>query len=412
MVVSVPVGDEDASSTARRIRAVQWIRDFERGDIVQRALLAASAIEAFFLLMMLGYGPLYLHQEFHAPAVVASLAAAGPSLATFVGSTWWGHQLRHVGIGRVASIGLAAYLGTGLVAFFAPSAAIYIAGITVTTMFSSALAPATLTFLTYQGGSMGGRLASRLKWQSGGWMVGGLAGGYVQSLFHRAFPLVLLGLAVVMLIPLFAARRASEVAPSDPTEQRGGRPSHLGLIVLLVLPFFLAYAGNEGFFTNFALYLHGVHVPTNWVGWSAAISTGLGWALASSIGRWADRFGGKQLLIRVLLGYTLMYVIMSVTVSQVIVIVAFSLPLYPLLNIGIQRAAAEALPGRLHGSAMGIVNGAAGLATFGGSVVMGTVITLAGPHGMPWAAAGFVGLGLLVAIILYRKAGNSVLREI
>lgn len=376
-------------------------------DIVAKALLAASAAESFFLLMMLGYGPLYLHQQFHAADVLASLASAGPALATFFGSTLWGHRLQHLGIGRVAALGLSGYLGTGIVAFFAPNAWVYIAGVTLTTLLSAALAPATLTFLTYEGGTMGGRLASRLKWQSGGWMLGGLAGGYVQSLSPRAFPLLLLLLAVVMLGPLFRVRFSREVVLPKPTTDGTKPPSQLGIIVLLVLPFFLAYAGNEGFFTNFGLYLHAVHVRTAWVGWSASISTALGWALASSIGRWADRFGGKQLLIRVLLGYTLMYLVMSLAASEAVVIIAFSLPLYPLLNIGIQRAVAESLPGHLHGGAMGIINGAAGLATFGGSVVMGSVSTLWGPHGLPWAAAAFVAIGLVLSRALYRPAPRS-----
>ncbi len=369
---------------------------------MNRALLAASGIEAFFLLMLMGYGPLYLHQQFRVPDVVASLGAAGPSLATFVGSTIWGHRLRHIGIGRVARIGFIAYLGTGLVAVFAPSATLYIVGVTLTTLLSSALAPATLTFLTYKGGSMGGRLASRLKWQSSGWMIGGLIGGYIQSLSPRALPLLLMGLGFLMLVPFVLGRQAEDVARIEDDGTAKDVPSHLGLIILLVLPFFLAYAGNEGFFTNFGLYLHGVHVPTAWVGWSASISTGLGWILASSIGRWSDRFGGQQLLIGVLLGYTSIYLIMSLVANEVVVIVAFSLPLYPLLNIGMQRAAAGSLPGHRHGAAMGIINGAAGLATFGGSVIMGTVTTLWGPHGMPWAAAGFVALGLGVAQLIYR----------
>ncbi len=381
----------------------------ERGDNVRKALLTASAIEAFFLLMLWGYGPLYVHQAFHAGDLVASLASAGPALATFFGSTLWGHGLRRLGTRRAAAMGLIAYLGTGLIAFGASSAAFYIAGATITTFFSSALAPATLTFLTVEGGQMGRRLASRLQWQSSGWMIGGVVGGYVQTMSVRAFPELLMILGALMLIPAFALWRQSHRVVVPAADNRTPKVSHLGLIVVLVLPFFLAYAGNEGFFTNFGLYLHGLHVPTAWVGWSASISTALGWVLASSIGRWTDHFGGKMVLIRVLLAYALMYLVMSLADSKVVVIIAFSLPLYPLLNIGIQRAVAETLPGELHGGAMGIINGATGLATFAGSVIMGTVNNFWGPYEMPWAAVVFVTLGLLVAHFLYRAgaAGSN-----
>ena len=251
---------------------------------------------------------------------------------------------------------------------------------------------------------MGRRLASRLQWQSSGWMIGGVVGGYVQTMSVRAFPDLLGTLGALMLIPAAALLRQPRTPVWVEAADRSSRIPRVGLTVVLVLPFFLAYAGNEGFFTNFGLYLHGLRVPTAWVGWSAAISTALGWALASSIGRWTDRFGGKMVLIRVLVAYALMYLVMSLADSKVVVIIAFSLPLYPLLNIGIQRTVAETLPGELHGGAMGIINGATGLATFAGSVLMGAVNNFWGPYGMPWAAVAFVSLGLLVAHFVYRGA--------
>lgn len=372
---------------------------------IRLGLFGASSVEAFLLLVLLGYGPLYVSQTFHSTAVVASLASGAPTLATFIGSTFWGSRLHHLGFARVVRMGMGAYLATGLVIFFAPSAPAYIAGVFVTTLFSSALAPATLTFLTVQGGQMGKRLARRLQWQSAGWMLGGAMGGWVITWFRHAYPDLILILALIMfgLLPLTIGAWPT-VARSS-----GGRGNgHLKYLILLVLPFFLAYAGNEGFFTNFALYLHAVHVSAAWVGWSSAISTGLGWALASSLGRWSDRVGGKSLLMRVLLGYALMYLLMSLSHSQVVVIVAFSLPLYPILNIGMQRAMAESLPSEQHGAAMGLVNGATGLATFGGSLLMGASNTLWGADGLPWTAVMLVSLGLAGAGFLYRASPKPV----
>lgn len=366
------------------------------------ALLVASAVEAFFLLMLLGYGSLYLRVAWHTPDVVASLAAAGPALATFLGSTFWGHRLWRMGVRQVALVGLAGYMASALIIFFASGPWVYIVGVMVSSLISSALAPVTLTLLTHQGGDMGRRLADRLKWQSSGWMVGGLLGGYLASLSHRSYPELMAILGMLMIGAAVGVLRAEPFRVThDPAESRG----HLstGLLVLLVLPFFLAYAGNEGFFTNFSLYLHAVGVTPAWVGWSAAVSTGLGWIMASSIGRWTDRIGGKTLLLRVLMVYAGMYLVMSLASSEIIVIVAFSLPLYPFLNIGIQRAVAESLPGTQHGSAMGLINGASGLATFSGGLLMGTVNSGYGARAMPWAAVALVAVGLVAALVIYRS---------
>lgn len=372
--------------------------------MLPRTLLTASAVEAFFLLVLLGYGPLYLHVVWHADLFVASLAAAGPSLATFFGSTFWGRRVHRAGVRRLATIGLLGYVAAGLWIFFAPSPVSYIAGVMTTTLFSSALAPVTLTFLTHEGGDMGRRLAARMKWQSSGWMVGGLLGGWLDSLSHRAFPDMMLVLTVFMAMEAAVVLRSSPVTLHFRKDELAHASPHW-LTILLVLPFFLAYAGNEGFFTNFSLYLHAVRVSPAWVGWSAAVSTGLGWVLAGSIGRWTDRIGGKTLLLGVLAGYAGMYLAMSLAASEVVVIVAFSLPLYPFLNIGMQRAAAESLPGHQHGGAMGIINGATGLATFGGGITMGAVNSEVGAGGLPWAAVALVSMGLFAALGIYRLPG-------
>lgn len=385
----------------------------EDDRLLRRALLLASAIEAFFLLVLLGYGPLYLHQELHAGYFLASQAAALPALATFAGSMFWGQMARRSGLRALAVVGLLGYLALGAVIFVERTPLGYIVGVSAITLCSSALAPATLTLLTESGGNMGRRLAQRLQWQSSGWMMGGLLGGYIFDLSSHGYLDLMVGLSLGLAVPLFLVLKAPASASMptvvDPIDRIVLPRTRYGLlIVLLVLPFFLAYSGNEGFFTNFGLYLSAIHISGAWVGWSAAISTGLGWILASRIGRWADQWGGKMLLTRVLLVYVIMYVMMSLVPWPVIVVGAFCLPLYPLLNIGVQRAVAESVPSQMHGAAMGMINGASGLATFVGGLLIGGVDETIGPHMMPWAAATLVGLGLAAALTVYRRRTGIV----
>ncbi len=375
---------------------------------MRRALFAASAIEAFYLLVLLGYGPLYLHERLHAGYLVSSQAAAIPALATFIGSVLWGQLAHRTGLRALAMVGLGGYLLSGLTIFMVRDPLEYIIGVSGITLFSSALAPATLAFLTHQGQDMGRRLAARLQWQSTGWMAGGLLGGYVYDLSAHSYSDLMLSLGILLgLVLIVVARSPQMVAEPGRKDQADqpelGRSQQRVLLVLLMLPFFLAYAGNEGFFTNFGLFLRLLKIPVGWVGWSAAISTGLGWVMAPRIGRWSDHFGGKSLLTRVLVFYVVMYSIMSIVPTTWIVVGAFSLPLYPLLNIGIQRAVAESVPGEIHGAAMGLINGASGLATFIGGLLIGSVEAQIGPHFMPWMAAALVAMGLLVAIFVYRR---------
>ncbi len=373
---------------------------------MRRGLLFASAIEAFFLLILLGYGPLYVHERLHAGYFVSSQAAAVPALVTFLGSILWGQLTHRMGLRILAMVGLCGYLVSGLTIFMVRDPIQYIVGVSVATVFSTALAPATLAFLTQAGGDMGRRLATRLQWQSSGWMTGGLLGGYIFGLATHSYEDLMLALAAMMGMALILVAREPKMTRGPATREQTlpqGTSGHRTLIFLLVLPFFLAYAGNEGFFTNFGVFLRVLKIPVGWVGWSAAISTGLGWILASKIGRWSDHWGGKNLLIRVLAIYVMMYVVMSIVPYTWIVVGAFSLPLYPFLNLGVQRAVAESIPGEAHGAAMGIINGASGLATFLGGVLIGGVEARVGPHFMPWTAATLVAMGLAVATGVYGK---------
>jgi MFS family permease len=373
------------------------LRPSERRD-PHFALLAASMTEAFFLFMMMGYGPVYLRLYWHAPVLLASEAAALPSLATFVGSTAWGYGLRRWGVRRVAVVGLTGYVATAAAILAASTPIAYVVGVTLCTLLSSALAPATLAYLV-RGRGMGARLAERLQWQSAGWLVGGVLGGYLFGLGRPVF------LALMAVLGLAAAGSLVTVVQAADPEPRSvdGPPavsSRLlpALWVLVVIPFFFAYAGNEGFFVNLGLYLHGLHVDPEWVGWTAAISTTLGWLAAKPSGRLADRLGGATLLGAVLAVYVAGYGAMAVLPWPPFVIAVLGLPLYPLLTLGAQRAAAERAHGAAQAAALGILNGVGGLATFLGGTLMGGVEARFGTISAPWVAAGLVLAAFMVLL--------------
>lgn len=361
-----------------------------------RGLLVASALEAFLLLMLIGYAPLFVHDRLGGSYFVASQAAAWPMLATFIGSNGWGQVARRVGLAPLVSIGLVGYFGIGLALLLAHSAWLLVSLLGGLTLLSSALAPAVISYMTRTGGRIGERLALRLSWQSSGWMTGGLLGGYIYTLSPNSFPLLIaalgvlaLGLAVVSWMQLPRAR------PEPILAQHAMHGRHWGYVVAaIVLPYFLMYAGNEGFFANFGLYLHAMRFSTQWLGWSAAISTGLGWILARRAGRFADRIGGRAMLVRIMGVYAGTYAVMALSPWPWVTLAVFSLPLYPFLSVAVQRAAAEVTHGSQHAAVMGMVNGASGLATAVGSSLIGTVETRFTPRASPWASGGMVMVAL------------------
>ncbi len=393
----------------------------EMPDHVVRAFLVASAIEAVILLMVMGYSPLYMHQHFHSSYLISSMGAAVPALMTFVGSTLWGQLSHRFNLITLGMIGLLGYVGLGTGAVLAHSATVYLVAIATATLFSSALAPATLALLTVGGGNIGRRLANRLQWQSLGWMFSGLFGGWIYTRSPDNFPWLLLVLGIAAGGPLAILWKQSRKIPHvvagaekihSLPDDKAARKRVALVLSAVVLPFFLAYAGNEGFFTNFGLYLHASGISAEWVGWSSAISTAGGWLLASRIGRWSDRYGGRAILIGVFTAYGLVYLVMALIHLAPVSIAVFSLPLYPLLNIGVQRAGVEDIPARMHGAIMGWINGASGLATFLGATLLGEIENHQGPQAAPWGAFVLVAAALTLALIVRgtRRAGAAPAR--
>lgn len=355
------------------------------------ALFAAALVEAVMRIMLLGYGPFYVHQVLHGGYLASSQAAALPSLAVFLGSLAWGQLLSKIGVRRIAMVGIFGYCLLGVVIWHVSQVLGYLIGVSGTVLLCSALAPATLTALTAEGGQMGRRLASLLRWQSAGWLMAGLVGGWLMGLAARHYTLIMLVPGLAALVPLgwlWTRRGLVEPTASSAAPAFVSSPglSHWRITALIILPFFLTYAGNEGFFTNFSLYLHVVHTPASWVGWSASISTVIGYALSGFFGRSADRLGGRRLFQTILLAYVLMYALMLAVPRPIVDVAVFSLPMYPVLSMSVVRASAERVKAGQLSSVMGVINGTTGLATSLGSTAMGVVAARLSPRAMPWLA--------------------------
>lgn len=152
------------------------MRTSRMGD--ETLLLAASAVEAFLVFLILGYGALYAHQHLHVSYALASQAAALPGLAWFAGAWVWDGVSRRWGFVRIAAIALASH-SVLAVAVWVVHTALWLAIVLgVVSLGTSGFRPAVVGYLIQAvEGSAGARLARRVRWQSIGWLVGGVLGG-------------------------------------------------------------------------------------------------------------------------------------------------------------------------------------------------------------------------------------------
>ncbi len=147
-----------------------------------------------------------------------------------------------------------------------------VTGLATLTPFSSALAPAAMAAMT-RAGAMAHRLALRLRWQTMGWMLSGVAAEYLYGRGRLGWPLTLAlsGTGAPLLATQLNLDR-SEWAP-PPASLAGPRSWRRFLPLLaFIRPVFLVAAGsegsegNEGLFASFALYLWVIRLPIAWVG--------------------------------------------------------------------------------------------------------------------------------------------------
>jgi hypothetical protein len=357
-------------------------------------LLVAAALEAVFLTVFLGYAASYARLALGAGDLVASLATALPTFAIFLGSLLWGRLAPLLGLKTLLGAGLVGYLafGVGTAAAVAPIGVVL--ATSLASLATAALRPATSAYLTLPGGRVGLRLGILLRWQSLGWLIGGAGGGFLLNRDLRVYPTVLLALGLLLggLVPLLL--RLEELAEVGWLRTTAG--FGIGRVALAVLAsFLLLYAGYEGFWANLGIYLHGYGVPVSWVGYTVAIGTSFGWFAGGAVGHFADRVGGLRLYTGSLALYVLAFAAAAAVPGPVGTLVAFSLPLFPSLQVGAQRALAEVTDkGRLP-EAMGAYNGVSGVAVTLGTMLIGAFDALVGPASAPGLTCALMLAGLL-----------------
>jgi predicted MFS family arabinose efflux permease len=356
-------------------------------------LLAGSTVDAVLVFWILGYGVLYAHQHFHASDAVASQAAAIPGLAWFLGAWLWGMAARRIGYVRVAALALLSYGLSGLVIWLVGNGLEFVALLGGMALLTGGFRPAVVGHLIQDAaGGAGARLARRVRWQSVGWLGGGIAGGLVYAASPLGYPIFMTAMAVTATaLGVWLWRR-----PTDPVPETG-RPeprfpgaARQGIAVLI--PYFLAYSAIEGVVTTLGLFLTALHLSSGWVGGSTTLRTAVGLIAAAWYGRWADRWGGRRFVARLLVGFAGVLAVMAAFPEPVLVIGLFAVVLNSPLTVGVQLVLADTVSRDTYAVALGWVQSTSGLAIFLGTTVLGLAAGWLGPRALPALAAGLMGM--------------------
>lgn len=295
--------------------------------------------------------------------------------------------------------------------------------LTVTSLFQTALFPASEAFLTIIYPRSKGKILGKLfAFDSIGWTIGSLLGAFIRSNVvdkAQAFLIIFYsGAAVAGLVftaaVLYGSATKHDTSRGNDEIQREAIPvstrwKKLGRDIRLLyanrqirricLIFLLLDGAMAAFFHLFSVYFT-EHLGGSWtmVGLCMGMA-GLAGAVAFPfLGRLADRFGNKPLMYYIIIGNLFMFAAFLTVRSPVLLAIIYTLPLYPAVRLASRGYMADLTPESTRGGGMGLIGGIQSLASGVAPIVAGALANRYGFEALPWTSLGILLAGVFCTI--------------
>lgn len=399
--------------------------------------------------VVFAYLPIALYQQTGASGLVMiALMTAIPAVVRFFAAQLWGTAIDRRGRQKpflLTGLGTHVVLLALLALNDRPEMTVPLIALGAT--LYSAFSPAARTMATLidearaaERGVARKTLPAYLKWESTGWLIGGIASGFLLDYFPVTMKHLLAGASLVGALAWAAmalwlkdapvkggdSPRVSQ-APQEPAaarinerEQRSwqrlwqslsvlyARPEFSGLLLILFFTFF----AREAFFTTYGIYLtESLQGGTTLYGASIGIATLLGIFLYDAASKLATRWGSIRLVRATASVYVLGYAITVAFPHPWVLAGYFSLPLFPFLTMAAAMAITEMSAAQERGRGLGILEATDLLAIAVGSVSAGLIATRWGLAAVPVASLGVGSLGIAASFLLGFLWGTSPSRR-
>ena len=382
--------------------------------------------------VVFAYLPISLFQQTGVQGLLMiSLMTAIPAVVRFFAAQAWGSAIDRSGRQKP-------FLLTGLGAFSLLLALLAMndrPGLTVpliavgATLYS-AFSPAARTMATLideasaAGPSLTGRtLPTYLKWESVGWLLGGIASGFLLDYFPVTMKHLLAGASLTAATAPGAAglflddtpvrerhpSRAEAPTERPPAGSEGAvphnlrriwqslstlysRPEFAGLLFILFFTFF----AREAFFTTYGIYLtESLQGGTTLYGASIGIATLFGIFLYDAASKIANQWGSVRLVRVTAFVYVLGYGITVAFPHPWVLAGYFSLPLFPFLTLAAAMAITQMSAAEERGRGLGILEATDLLAVAIGSISAGAIATRWGLSAVPVVSLSVGSIGIV-----------------
>ena len=353
-------------------------------------LYLSSVAEGVCLTVTMFFIPLYVRRTFsHTSLLTIASIVAIPQCAMFVASNFWGALADYTRkLKPYLLIGIAGYGGCLLVLSVSRTTVAVVVGATISSLFFAALRPTSQSYVTLLRETEKGRaIGDLMAFQSLGWLIGGIAGGYlfeplsgvpVKSILVGGS---LFGAAVLILVAILLRPLARTDAPSRERESwLRGMTADLrtlygsrALVTICALTA-LCSGGVWLFFGNFSVFLtEYIKASTTLLGWAMALSTCFGMLVYAPSGRLVDRVGPIRVFALAVLSYAIVYGLLSLTKDPILIAVYFCVPVYPFFNVSVITLASELSGQNTRAGGLGVLAGVLAIALAAGTLAGGAI---------------------------------------
>lgn len=388
--------------------------------------------------VVFAYLPIALYQQTGSEGLLMiSLMTAIPAVVRFFASQAWGSAIDRAGRQKPFLLtGLSAYCVLLAILAVNTRPSLVVPLIAGGAILYSAFSPAARTIATLidekaaaTPGRGGTTLPTYLKAESVGWLLGGIASGFLLDYFPVTIKHLLVGASLTAGLAVAAASlwlpdvavgarptpQADDSTPDAPSGKESGgrralanmwqslstlysRPEFAGLLFILFFTFF----AREAFFTIYGIYLtQSLQGGTTIYGVSLGVATLLGIFLYDTASKIAKRRGSVRLVRATAVVYVLGYAITVAFPRPWVLAAYFSLPLFPFLTMAAAMAVTQMSAASERGRGLGILEATDLLAIAFGSVSAGAIATRWGLEAVPVASLSVGGIGILASFFLH-----------
>ena len=234
-----------------------------------------------------------------------------------------------------------------------------------------------------------------------GWLVGGVASGFVYFSWHVEMLFPICAIMAMMTGLLLLPMSKLDKPPAIISVKESFRFKHVKRIGLLLVIICLTFTANRAVFTLFPVYLRDIQnlapIPIGILIASAGL---IGALIVVFVGRYVDRRGRRPMFIFAVCLYLISWMVMVFTDILVIVIIIWCIPSWVFITISATAMISDLTSSKERGRGIGALNSALNLGQFFGAVISGIVADLFFQYWSGLGPKGYNGLFLFATLFL------------